>query len=151
MLESEEHAKARGARIYAEVAGHASSADAYHFAAPGPDGLRPGAGDALGAAKTPACLHSRGLHQRPRLSTPLNDAIETKAIKTLFGEHAYKLAVSSTKSMIGHPMGASGALEALACILAIQQRLDRHRRSITRSPIRNAIWITCPTRLARLR
>jgi len=121
VLESDEHAKARGARIYAEVAGHASSADAYHFAVPGPDGFGPVR--AMCWALQDAGLPSESVDyiNAHGSSTPLNDTIETKAIKTLFGDHAYKLAISSTKSMIGHPMGASGALEALACILAIQR------------------------------
>jgi beta-ketoacyl-acyl-carrier-protein synthase II len=120
ILENEGHARARGARVYAEVAGHASSADAYHFAAPGPDGLGPVR--AMRWALEDADLPPQAVDyiNAHGSSTPLNDAIETKAIKALFSEHAYKLAVSSTKSMIGHPMGAAGALEALACILAIQ-------------------------------
>jgi 3-oxoacyl-[acyl-carrier-protein] synthase II len=121
VLESEAHARARGARVYAEVAGHASSADAYHIAAPGPDGLGPVRAmrwALQNAGLAPEAVDYINAHGS---STPLNDAIETKAIKAVFGEHAYKLAVSSTKSMIGHPMGAAGALEALACILAIHR------------------------------
>lgn len=119
VLESLEHAQARGARIYAEVAGHASSADAYHIAAPDPEGrgpIRAMRWALQDAGLPPEAVDYINAHGS---STPLNDVIETRAIKTLFGEHAYKLAVSSTKSMIGHPMGAAGALEALACILAI--------------------------------
>ena len=119
VLESEEHARRRGARVYAEVAGHASSADAYHFAAPGPDGLGPVRSMRWALQDAGLSLEAVDYINAHGSSTPLNDAIETKAIKTLFGEHAYKLAVSSTKSMIGHPMGAAGALEAMACILAI--------------------------------
>jgi len=121
VLESEGHARARGARIYAEVAGHASSADAYHIAAPEPGGRGPvramrwALENAGLAAEAVDYINSHGS------STPINDVTETKAIKALFGDHAYKLAISSTKSMIGHPMGASGALEALACLLAIQR------------------------------
>ncbi|OGO38311.1 MAG: beta-ketoacyl-[acyl-carrier-protein] synthase II [Chloroflexi bacterium RBG_16_57_11] len=121
ILESEAHAKARQARVYAEVAGHASSADAHHFAAPAPDGLGPVRAMRWAlqdAGLPPEAVDYINAHGS---STPLNDSIESKAIKSLFGDHAYKLAVSSTKSMIGHPMGASGALEALACILAIQR------------------------------
>jgi beta-ketoacyl-acyl-carrier-protein synthase II len=119
VLESEEHARRRGARVYAEVAGHASSADAYHIAAPDPEGrgsVRAMRWALENAGLPPEAVDYINAHGS---STPINDVTETKAIKTLFGEHAYKLAVSSTKSMIGHPMGAAGALEALACILAI--------------------------------
>jgi beta-ketoacyl-acyl-carrier-protein synthase II len=119
VLESLEHAKARGARVYAEVAGHASSSDAYHMAAPEPEasgprramrwaledaGLRPDQVDYINAHGT---------------STPLNDSTETFAIKKVFGDHAYKLVISSTKSMLGHAMGASGSIEALICALTI--------------------------------
>lgn len=119
VLESLDHALARGANIYAEIAGHAASSDAYHMAAPDPDaagpvramrwalndaGIRPDQVDYINAHGT---------------STPLNDETETRAIKTLFGEHAYKMPVSSTKSMLGHAMGASGALEAIVCAMTI--------------------------------
>lgn len=119
VLERLEHALQRGARIYAEVAGQASSADAYHLAAPDPEGngpmraMRWALADAGLAPEDIDYINAHGS------STPLNDAGETKAIKTIFGEHAYKLVVSSTKSMIGHAMGASGALEAIACAMAI--------------------------------
>jgi 3-oxoacyl-[acyl-carrier-protein] synthase II len=119
VLESEDHARSRGARVYAEVAGHASSADAYHFAAPGPDGLGPMRAMRWAlqdAGLPPEAVDYINAHGS---STPINDLIETRAIKMLFGDHAYRLAVSSTKSMIGHPMGAAGALEAQACILAL--------------------------------
>jgi 3-oxoacyl-[acyl-carrier-protein] synthase II len=123
VVESLEHALARKARIYAEIVGHASSADAYHMAAPEPGGLGPARAMrwALQDANLPPeavdYINAHGS------STPLNDVTETKAIKMVFGEHAYKLAISSTKSMIGHAMGASGSLEALACILAIRDGL----------------------------
>lgn len=120
ILESLEHALERNARIYAEVAGYASSADATHIAAPDSTGM--GAVRAMrwalkNAGLPPEAIDYINAHGS---STPLNDATETRAIKTVFGEHAYRLAVSSTKSMIGHAMGASGSLEAIACILAIQ-------------------------------
>ncbi len=121
VLESLEHAQARGAKIYAEVIGAASSADGYHIAAPDPSGQGP-----IRAMR--AALKNAGIEPEAvdyinahGSSTPINDVTETKAIKTVFGEHAYKLAVSSTKSMIGHPMGAAGAVEALACLLAIHK------------------------------
>lgn len=119
VLESLEHALARGARIYAEVAGHASSADAYHVAAPDPEAAGP-ARAMRWALKDAGCqptdvdyINAHGT------STPLNDATETRGIKMVFGEHAYKLAISSTKSMIGHAMGASGAMEAVVCAKTI--------------------------------
>lgn len=119
VLESLEHAQARGAKIYAEVAGHASSADAYHIAAPDPSGNGPMRAMRWAIADAGIPLDSVDYINAHGSSTPINDVTETKAIKTVFGEHAYNLAVSSTKSMIGHPMGAAGALEALACLLAI--------------------------------
>ncbi len=119
VLENLEHALARKARIYAEVLGHASSGDGYHIAAPDPD--------ASGAIRTMRWALSNAKVKPEQIdyinahgsSTPINDLTETKAIKALFGDHAYKLAISSTKSMVGHAMGASGALEAIACTLAI--------------------------------
>jgi beta-ketoacyl-acyl-carrier-protein synthase II len=119
VLENEEHAKARGANIYAEVAGHASSSDAYHLAAPSPDGAGPMRAMkwAIEDAKlSPQDIDYINAHGT---STQLNDEIETLAIKSLFGEYAYDIAVSSTKSMVGHAMGASGVLEAVACVMAI--------------------------------
>lgn len=119
VVESLEHAQARGARIYAEIAGHASSTDAFHMAAPEPQGLGPARAMrwALQDARLPVeavdYINAHGS------STPLNDTTETKAIKEVFGAHAYKLAISSTKSMLGHAMGASGMLEAIACVMAI--------------------------------
>lgn len=119
VLESLEHAQARGAHIYAEVAGHASSSDAYHIAAPDPEALGPirAMRWALEDAElTPEEVDYINAHGT---STPLNDATETKAIKLLFGEYAYQLSISSTKSMLGHAMGASGTLEAIVCALTI--------------------------------
>lgn len=119
VLESLEHATSRGARVYAEVAGHASSSDGYHMAQPSPD--------ASGQCRAMKWALEDG-NMKPDdvdyvnahgTSTPLNDTGETRAIKDLFGEHAYDLAISSTKSMLGHAMGASGALEAIVCALAI--------------------------------
>jgi 3-oxoacyl-[acyl-carrier-protein] synthase II len=123
VLESLEHAQARGAHIYCEVVGHASSADAYHIAAPDPSGqgpMRAMRWALQDAGMQPQVVDYINAHGS---STPINDPTETKAIKTVFGEHAYKLVVSSTKSMIGHPMGAAGALEALACVKAIENSL----------------------------
>lgn len=121
VLESLEHAQQRGARIYAEVAGHASSADAYHIAAPDPSGQGPMRAMRWAMQDAGLPLEAVDYINAHGSSTPINDVTETKAIKMVFGEHAYNLAVSSTKSMIGHPMGAAGALEALACIMAIHR------------------------------
>ncbi|MEW5868907.1 MAG: beta-ketoacyl-ACP synthase II [Chloroflexota bacterium] len=119
VMESLEHALARGAHIYAEFVGHASSSDAYHVAAPSPDALGPARAMRWAlqdAGLEPSAIDYINAHGT---STPLNDPTETKAVKMIFGEHAYNLAISSTKSMIGHAMGASGTLEAIACTLAI--------------------------------
>jgi 3-oxoacyl-[acyl-carrier-protein] synthase II len=120
VLESLDHALARGATIYAEVAGQASSTDGYHLAAPHPEGegairtMRWALEDAEVSPDEVDYINAHGS------STPLNDSIETKAIKDVFGERAYQIPVSSTKSMLGHAMGASGTLEAIACTLAIR-------------------------------
>jgi len=123
ILESLEHAKSRGAKIYAEILGHSSSSDGYHIAAPDPNGNGPirAMNLALLDAKiSPDQVDYINAHGS---STLLNDEMETKAIKSVFGMNAYKIPISSTKSMIGHPMGASGALEAIACILAINENI----------------------------
>jgi len=120
VLERLEHALARGAHIHAEVLGHASSSDAHHMAAPDPtaEGAMRAMRWALNdAGVTPDEVDYINAHGT---STPANDASETIAIKKLFGESAYNIPISSTKSMMGHPMGASGALEAIVCALTIQ-------------------------------
>ena len=120
ILETEAHARRRGARIYAEVAGGALTCDAYHITAPEPSG--DGAIRAMRQA-----LQSAGMRAEEMdvifahgTSTSLNDVVETKAIKAVFGEHAYRIPVSATKSMVGHLLGAAGAISALAAVLAIR-------------------------------
>ncbi len=119
-LESLEHAQARNAPIYAEVLGYASSTDGFHIAAPQPDGegaIRTMKWALKDAGITPDQVDYINSHGS---STPLNDAIETLAIKQVFGERAARIPINSTKSMLGHAMGASGTLEALACVLTIR-------------------------------
>ncbi|MBI4758201.1 MAG: beta-ketoacyl-ACP synthase II [Chloroflexi bacterium] len=123
ILEELEHARARGARIYAEVLGHASSSDAYHLAAPDPEGkgaIRAMLWSLADAGIRPEEVDYINAHGT---STPINDAVESLAIKQVFGEHAYKVPISSTKSMIGHAMGGAGAIEAIACALTIHHNL----------------------------
>jgi len=123
ILESLEHALARGAKIYCEIAGGGATGDAYHITAPHPDGL--GAKNVMhmaldDAGMKPSDIQYINVHGT---STPLGDIAETKAILDVFGEDAYHLNISSTKSMTGHCLGAAGALEALACILAVTQNV----------------------------
>ncbi len=120
MLESLEHARARGAHIYAELAGYGATDDAYHITAPAPDGeaAARAMSDAIKfAGGTPDDVDYINAHGT---STLLNDKIETLAIKKVFGERAYKIPVSSTKSMTGHVLGAAGAIELIAAVLAIE-------------------------------
>ncbi len=120
ILEEYEHAKARGAKIYAELIGGGLSADAHHVTAPHPEGL-----GAISVMKN--CLRDAGIAPEEvdtinmhGTSTPLGDIAESKAIKKVFGEHAYNININSTKSMTGHLLGAAGAIEAIASILAIK-------------------------------
>ncbi len=120
VLEEREHALARGARMYGELIGYGATADAYHITSPSPDGegnaraMRMALEQAGVAPTDVEYINAHGTSTQP------NDREETAAIKSVFGEHAYKLLVSSTKSMTGHLLGAAGAIEAIACLLALR-------------------------------
>ena len=123
VIEEYEHAKARGAKIYAELIGFGMSADAYHMTSPDPEGKG-------GAASMAHALNDAGIKPEEvqyinahGTSTPAGDELEIMGIKRCFGEHAYRLAVSSTKSMTGHLLGAAGSVEAIFCILAIRDQV----------------------------
>ncbi len=121
VLEGLEHAKARGAKIYGEVIGYGATADAYHITAPAEDGA--GAAMAMRLALKQAGLQPEQIDyiNAHGTSTPLNDKSETLAIKSVFGEHAYSVPISSTKSMTGHLMGAAGSLEAVVCMKVLNE------------------------------
>ncbi len=123
VLESLEHAQARGAPILAEVLGHASSSDGFHVAQPDPEGL--GAMRAIRWALEDAGVRPEEVDyiNAHGTATPLNDVVETRAIKGVFGPHAYRVPISATKSMIGHAMGGAGAIEAVVCVLTLRDQI----------------------------
>jgi 3-oxoacyl-[acyl-carrier-protein] synthase II len=121
VLEELEAARARGARVYAEVLGYGASNDAYHLATPDPDSV--GVAEMMRAALARAGVEPErvGYINAHGTSTPLGDLAETRAVKEVFGDHAYRLAVSSTKSVTGHCFGAAGAIEGMMCVLALHE------------------------------
>jgi 3-oxoacyl-(acyl-carrier-protein) synthase len=119
VLETESHAKARGANILAELAGYGATADAFHVTAPHENGEGGSAAMRMALASAKATVDDLGYINAHGTGTSLNDQSETRAVKAAFGEKAYEIPISSTKSMTGHMMGATGALEAIFCVQAI--------------------------------
>lgn len=145
VLEELEHAKARGAKIYAEVAGYGTSSDAYHITSPAEDGA--GAARAMTNAVEDAGIRPEEVTyiNAHGTSTHHNDLFETRAIKLAFGGHAYDMKVNSTKSMVGHLLGAAGAIEFVTCVKEIQDSLYM-RPLVTRHRMKNWILITVKRR-----
>ena len=144
VLEELEHAKARGAKIMAEVVGYGATADAYHITSPIEDGS--GAAKAMEYAVKEAGISPNEVYyiNAHGTSTHHNDLFETIAIKNVFGEHAKEMKINSTKSMIGHLLGAAGAVEFIACVKQLEDALSQSsmRRQAIRFLMKNAIWIT---------
>jgi 3-oxoacyl-[acyl-carrier-protein] synthase II len=120
ILEELQHALKRGAKIYGEVVGYAATGDAFHMTRPSPDGEEAARAMQLALEEAQVKPEEVDYINAHGSSTPLNDKTETMVIKNIFGDHAYRLAVNSTKSLLGHPIGASGAIELGACLLSIQ-------------------------------
>lgn len=123
ILEELEHAKKRGAYIYAEVCGYGATSDAYHITAPHPEGEPAAKAMEMALKEAGVSLDDEIYINAHGTSTQLNDKIETKAIKKVFGERAYKIPINSTKSMIGHTLGAAGAIEFVVCCLTIKNKI----------------------------
>ena len=123
VLENEEHARARGAKIYGEVIGYGTSADASHIAAPAPEGE--GIGRAMKWALNRARIAPKDVNyiNAHGTGTKANDTVETTASKNIFGEDAYNIPISSTKSMIGHMLGGAGAVESIICLKAMEEKI----------------------------
>jgi 3-oxoacyl-[acyl-carrier-protein] synthase II len=148
ILEDLDYALSRGATILAEMAGYGASGDAYHITQPLEDGS--GAAQAMREALDKAGWKPEEVDyiNAHGTSTPLNDKMETKAIKAVFGPHAYKLAISSTKSMTGHLLGGAGAIEASICVLALQNGIIPPTINL-KNPDPDATWTMCPMSPAR--
>ena len=123
VLEEYEHAARRGARIYGEVAGYGVSSDAHHMTTPAPGGSGGAAAMSMALRDARIDADSVGYINAHGTSTPVGDGLETMAIKTVFGNHAHKLWVSSTKSMMGHSLGAAGAIESVFSLLALKENI----------------------------
>ena len=140
ILEDYDHAIKRGAKIYAEVLGGGMSSDAYHMTAPHPEGI--GARNSMISALEDAEISAGEIDyvNVHGTSTPLGDVAEVKAIQQVFGEHAYNINISSTKSMTGHLLGAAGAIEAIACVMAVHNDIIHHQPSICITLQKIVIW-----------
>ena len=149
VLEEFEAARARGATIYAEVLGYGASNDAHHLAQPEPEATGVAAMISTALASAGIAPERVGYVNAHGTSTPLGDLAETRALRQVFGEHAYELAVSSTKSVMGHCFGAAGAIEAMMCAMALLPPDVCRRRSTTGIPTRSSTSTTSRTRPAR--
>ena len=146
-----DQALARGARIYAEVLGYANNSDAFHFAAPDPQSIGATRVIQQALANASVSIDQVDYINAHGTSTPLNDAGETLAIKNVFGERAYQIPISSTKSMIGHSMGAAGAFEAAACVMSLRdQKIHPTMNYETPDPVCDLDYVPNRARDARL-